>query len=132
MDDAELIKERREEWARRLDSGDYAQGYGQLAKMHLEDGKITYCCLGVACEMAHEAGIVGRISHGAGTIYFYGVDDPTEEHDLILPEAVATWFGFNGRSDCDPQAPDGVRFSSHNDEKGATFPEIAQMIRDLP
>lgn len=121
MDDANVIKERREEWARRLESGDYTQGQGQLAQ---DLGAVTvHCCLGVACEQAHEAGIVTRSVGRDGIIYFGG------HSDLVLPPEVVTYFGLDS---VDPEGPRGIRFSTYNDEMSATFADIAQMVRELP
>lgn len=50
-----MIQKLRDEWVRRLESGEYQQGKSWLRTL---DGK--YCCLGILCEMAVEDSIVTR------------------------------------------------------------------------
>tara|TARA_R110000765_G_scaffold295038_1_gene390141 strand:- start:4 stop:411 length:408 start_codon:yes stop_codon:yes gene_type:complete len=49
-----LPKEFKEKWINALRSGLYKQGSGSLVHEHQVTGVISYCCLGVACEIAGE------------------------------------------------------------------------------
>lgn len=48
LSDSQL--ENRVLWVRDLLSDQFEQGQKRLKTVSLEDGKVTYCCLGVACE----------------------------------------------------------------------------------
>lgn len=87
-------KERLALWADALDSGRYQQVEGYLRKGD------SYCCLGVACEVAIENGLevnVAPVTDIDGAmqkdkdmvIYCY---NDNSEH---LPDAVADWYGIS-------------------------------------
>jgi hypothetical protein len=50
----------KDEWVRRLRSGNYPQGRREL------NGRSGYCCLGVLCEVAADQGAAERYSRGVG------------------------------------------------------------------
>lgn len=117
-------KERMREWIRRLRSGEYRQG---LFKLHVIDtnGNHKYCCLGVACEIAAEAGIVTPFVLDTNTLdqeiiayrkghYF---------HDTGLPTFVADWFGLPD----DDVIVEGAPLTLLNDN-GVSFNEIANIL----
>lgn len=79
-------------WCARLRSGTVKQGKGAL---RVGD---AFCCLGVLCELAVEAGVVPPPAHVAGTTWLYGVDD--DANDMVLPGAVADWAGLNDTNPC--------------------------------
>lgn len=116
-----MNQEKALEWARRLESGKYPQGKNGLNV----DGR--YCCLGVACEMAVEAGV---IPEGAYTFGYtgYGVGD--DFNTAILPIAVREWLemdsshGYIGGGDYT-----GCELTVFNDN-GTSFPELATIIRE--
>jgi hypothetical protein len=125
-------------WTAALRSGKYAQGVGHLAHLD-EDGKVYYCCLGVACEVAIDNGLDLPVK----TLYSDGMPiRGYNEQTSILPDAVADWYGFakDPYNDTDPNNPavhyvwddgheeDGVCLTSLNDEEGATFEQIANAI----
>lgn len=85
-----MKQEIRDEWTRRLRSGDYEQGHGVLVRKNRKGNK-EYCCLGVLCVMAVEAGIV--TSRFEDDHYFYG--DQNEESSTHLPEVVQKWAGIS-------------------------------------
>lgn len=125
----------RDAWTAALESGDYQQGQGALydeLKYTTVDGTLSFtpvfCCLGVLCDLAAKAGVI-RLSEERTV---YETPDGPYYRDRCggtLPEAVARWAGL---WDSDPYVnlPDG-RFSltNCNDNRGLTFPEIAQAIR---
>jgi hypothetical protein len=134
----------KEEWVRRLRSGEYQQGHGRLTKIK-PDGVKTYCCLGVLCEMAVEAGIVASSIDDGSVVY-----GAFREQD-VLPEPVEQWAGLepNGSDvtivavgqQCPDRPADYDKCTSEtcpvcrdltlihlNDNVFSTFPEIANVI----
>lgn len=92
---SQLKPEIKDEWLRRLRSGNYKQGQHSL-KRQTPDGEMLHCCLGVLCEIAAEAGVARPSKRVAdendGTVY-------TFDHDAgLLPSAVAEWSGLDGPS----------------------------------
>lgn len=67
-------------WLEALRSGEYEQGENWLQA----NGK--YCCLGVLCELAVEAGIVDK-DPGQSYVTF-------DREPAILPDRVITWAGL--------------------------------------
>jgi hypothetical protein len=65
-----------------LRSGDYQQARNQL-----ESREGGFCCLGVACNLAHKAGVVDREDTQWGAIYYNGTSG-------ALPEEVGDWLGL--------------------------------------
>jgi hypothetical protein len=110
-------------WTTALRSGEYKQGEGTLA----HGGR--YCCLGVLCELAVEAGVIPKPTQVApGTPYYYGVGD--EEKRGELPESVAVWAGLliaPDKPQGDPLIGDQTA-AAWNDEEGADFNKIADLI----
>lgn len=113
-----MKEEIRDEWARRLESGDYEQG---RAALRVRD---EYCCLGVLCEMAVEAGVVKRYRDAAG-YYGYMSNDMLEPEAYLLPRNVAAWAGLD---DTNPASGSVSTLSAYNDS-GTSFTEIARIIR---
>jgi hypothetical protein len=118
----------KQEWVARLRSGDYRQGHGQLVS-HPGDGTARYCCLGVLCEQAREAGIGGWQPDDDGTTRFVTTDGPKSWSDL--PKPVAQWAGLD---DTDPlvrvgpsQRPEGL--AALNDDY-RTFEDLADLIEE--
>lgn len=105
-----------------LRSGLYVQGRGKLGQAD-NDGVIEYCCLGVACELAHEDGVTIEREVSNDLVVFDGVYD-------LLPPAVQLWLGV---ADEDPEvAVDGkvrsINLSTLNDDAGLNFDQIADII----
>lgn len=124
----EEIKKR---WIADLRSGKYEQGQGSLEK----DGK--YCCLGVLCLQAVEAGIAERwvISqpYADGTIRF-GID--YDASDSVAPACVYDWAGLEDGNpsifyDDDGKLPNSLASNSlaeMNDSGLYDFNQIADVI----
>lgn len=146
-----MRRETRDAWADALESGEYQQTKEVLTRLG-DDGKpIGYCCLGVLCDLAVKAGVIGE--PGVGDIS--GVDDddvipclrygPSDDEDgayseTDLPAAVIAWAGLhvtltNGQAVgvSDPVLVDegGIKHSAAtwNDSCRADFAQIASMVR---
>lgn len=98
------------------------QGTGNLAKI-LTPRQKSYCCLGIACEMAIKEGLevdreVERYAHA--NVVRYGGTTTT------LPKLVMDWFGFE---DFDPTLIDESEIRTTatdlNDERNYNFKRIA-------
>ncbi len=115
-----------------LESGRFKQGRFRL-RATMGDSKL-FCCLGVACELAVEHGIISpAVYHEEGR---YTYDGRTS----VLPDKVANWYGFDGRAPSipfDSEREDDLRrrhsgrvqMISLNDDYGKSFKEIAQALR---
>jgi hypothetical protein len=110
------------QWVAALRSGEYEQGTGYL---NSDDKK--FCCLGVLCELAAEAGIVRKqIPTEIGPIG-YGSETGT------LPATVKDWSGLRdgvGAFDVQIEATGEYFYAwltTLNDD-GMTFDQIADVI----
>lgn len=110
-------------WVEALESGEYTQGPGYLHN----PADDTWCCLGVACDVAAKAGVnlgwetvTDNIERFGTAIYF-------------LPLLVQEWLGM-----ADPADGGAARNPSlsgrgatwWNDEAHLSFEGIAQLIRN--
>lgn len=80
--------ERKAEWVAALRSGKYKKARGVLSAPD-KDGNMMYCCLGVACELAVEAGVIPSAKDD-GNYITYGKFGST----ATLPEEVQKWLEF--------------------------------------
>lgn len=114
----------RDLWVAALRSDKYQQTTGALRN------EVGYCCLGVLCEVAIEAGVeidVGTTENGV-TVY-----DGNVEH---LPESVCKWAGItsNPVAIVDDESGDDDtmqierEFVMLNDDDGWDFPAIANIV----
>jgi hypothetical protein len=122
----------KKDWVAELRSGKYEQGANYLH--NIDQG--TYCCLGVLCKMATEAGVtrvqategymgVGVAEYGDGTYA------PTQ---AVLPKEVQGWAGLDGENPIIEgvdmgEAGDSTSLAYMNDH-GATFAYIADLIEE--
>jgi hypothetical protein len=113
----------KEEWCRRLRSGEYKQAQGVLTRLNAQ-GEITgHCCLGVLMEMAVEEGVTHVDSRPADPFsppseYRYYTDDPDSPIPVInastLTETVVIWAGLKLRNPAiGLRASDGVLITDH-------------------
>lgn len=114
-----------QEWVRRLRSGDYEQGAGQL---HL-DGK--FCCLGVLCEIAAEVGIASRMTAGSLT----SLPETLYNGAATMPgQRIANWAGLDTSIYITPEElgrvnlPLSMSELAHRNDDGASFAELADLI----
>jgi hypothetical protein len=103
-----------------------------------EDGTIGLCCLGVLCELAIAEGVPGlkrEISKAGATTWYVWADEFDEGDDNWveypsedLPTPVKEWAGLDRKN---PHIGfKNYRASIWNDEEGATFAEIADMVEE--
>jgi hypothetical protein len=108
-------------WVEALRSGNFKQGRNLLRSM--DD---SYCCLGVLCELAHQAGVIPApepSTKAGGDPIYYQYQDRTG----FPPDDVKEWAGLsrNVSGDINPEIGELTRM---NDAKRATFGEIANWI----
>lgn len=112
-------KERLRLWVAALRSGEFPQGKDVLCRV--SPAGDTYCCLGVACEVAIANGLdIGTATRRWAKRY--------DNEDLILPQVVADWYGLGSR---DPMLIHGESrdiASIWNDSARLDFEEIAKAI----
>jgi hypothetical protein len=111
-------QEARAEWIKRLRSGEIKQIRKVLGR---EDG--SRCCLGVACDIAAEQGIVTkRLIFKNGNIYAYN------GHAEGVPLAAIKFFGLSSE--------EGLYLKTSlvedNDSRRLTFAQIADIIESEP
>ena len=115
-------KEARSEWVKALRSGKYRQGTHVLRSPVDE----TYCCLGVACDLYREHGLVDWHLE-SNSWRFLG-----EKH--VLPERVRRWLGFKHsgvglKNTIEVNGRDLDSLMDMNDA-GRSFAEIADFIEE--
>lgn len=87
-----------------LQSGEFEQGRDALGQVDGATGKVKYCCLGVACEVAIANGLALERWVGAnGNVYYADRETPDFETDTDLTTGVAKWYGFD--KSLDPSNP---------------------------
>lgn len=115
----------KQSWVAALRSGDYRQGRQRLRTVTGDD--VQFCCLGVLCELAIEAGIVRRDGHYG----YHAVDDENDVASGSLPDAVVRWADLPSG---DPSVTEGddeerpLPLSYLNDIRAGTFNQIADLI----
>lgn len=131
----DMDPEIRTRWATALRSGKYKQGRG-----YLQRADDTFCCLGVLCQLAVEAGATDppELSHD-GIAWTFGEGSIT-----YLPEDVTDWAGLNDHNPLIEHSGRNVSLAAVNDgiksyESGVawdiapgTFSEIADLIEGVP
>lgn len=132
----------RAKWYEALESGQYRQGYGALHMAGAEQD--SFCCLGVACKVAVDHGVIPEPARGDSPQFTYGTEGDTES--MVLPRAVRDWLGLPST---DPSVeavtvndveyaelhgvdiePDTYAVAELNDSYSLTFPEIAAALRE--
>lgn len=112
-----------EKWVTALESGEFEQAQHVLRETD------AFCCLGVACE-------IYRLETGRGEWKFLPVPNanyngltflpnPLESQRSVLPPTVQAWLGLGNEKG----TFEGGCLSEEND-RGATFSEIAELIRN--
>lgn len=136
-------------WVKELRSGKYRQGAGELHHMGYPNSPVEtnreprFCCLGILCEMAVEAGAVSAETDSVSRVMFYGVQRET----AYLPIEVIDWAGlrYEGHrqyTHSEIEEPrgfltQGTRENGYRDSKslsgmndsGVPFDEIADTIK---
>lgn len=124
MTKASMRGEIKERWVSELRSGNYEQGKIALKSVD-DDGVTRYCCLGVLCEMAVEAGVIKseRVTKNQG-LWAFG-----NYQTSGMPDEVMEWAGMSGLSDLG-HGPWGDASLSGRNDRGHPFPEIADFIEE--
>lgn len=122
-------RENIQKWVDALRSGDYKQGEGALVSG--SDSDKHYCCLGVACAIAANEGIVSY--DGSGGYNRHGeYEDYSDHSDTELPEVVKVWLGVNAVDPLIATSGEGVEERIHainaNDSLGWSFEQIASAV----
>jgi hypothetical protein len=128
----------KKQWVEALRSGNYVQGKHRL---HQDiEGDQEFCCLGVLCDLAVQAGVKVERSKGQDAdeddVYYYD-----NQMDL-LPDSVMQWADMDTRGgdfvmeDPDEEGPHGLprylesTLAEEND-RGRTFEDLAALIEEL-
>lgn len=106
-----MNEELKARWVAALRSGKYRQGRGSLVSASVL-GQLSYCCLGVACEIFHEELDV-RKSYTDGEIQF---DDSVH----YFPQKVSNALGVGIETE--------MSLANLNDAENKDFEEIADWI----
>lgn len=123
----------KKQWVEALRSGEYVQGHRTLARIDvqptdaipIEEMPVSYCCLGVLCELATKAGIVTK--HRMGDEYWYN------SSSTYLPDNVVVWAGIDSFNPNNPLVRTGKEttfLAVVNDSEGVSFDEIANIIEE--
>lgn len=100
------VSERRLAWAAKLESGEYAQGTGEL---RVSD--TNFCCLGVACDLYDNT----KWSQSDTLVWDY------EDKVASPPKGVVEFYAFT--------AEEISHFAILNDDEQFTFAQIAERVR---
>lgn len=107
-----------------LRSGEYIQGFGQLAHRDVESEPWRYCCLGVACEVAIKDGLRLDVSDRRFKKFY-------NNEGGVLPEKVRAWYGL---PNADPylyrDSTDLHTASAFNDRFKLGFANIADAFEE--
>jgi hypothetical protein len=122
----------KKDWVAELRSGKYEQGANYLH--NIDQG--TYCCLGVLCKMATEAGVT-RVQTTESFEFVgvaeYGVGTPNSSVS-VLPKEVQEWAGLDGENPViegvDMGEGDDSTSLAYMNDHGATFAYIADLIEE--
>lgn len=112
------VTQRRIEWIKALRSGKFGQTRGVLRYGN------TYCCLGVACELAHLKGLINREPDRNGE-YIYsgsGIGFASSMQTLLAVDGLEVNLSFSDRSG------DQMRAASLNDSARLNFDQIADVL----
>jgi hypothetical protein len=131
--------EHRKVWVAALRSGEYKQGRNRLRN---EDD--TFCCLGVACDLAIKAGLENlqwggpNTADPGGWVRSYRIeilDDLGMRFGgtMYLPTLVRDWLGLQHQAGEFEELETGtVKSLAALNDKGYTFEEIADLIETAP
>lgn len=118
-----MNKQVKREWIKALRSGEYVQTTGLLVRVEKEGD--SFCCLGVLCELAVQAGVVPRWKeHKDRRSLFIQIPGEAETTTAALPTAVIRWAGLDAYN---PSI--GPRDAWSRNDGGETFKEIADAIK---
>lgn len=116
----------RRRWVKALRSGQYRKTTGNLVTS--QNGKDSFCCLGVLCDLAVRAGVIAPPESNDFGYLMYGGGS----YDLPVP--VRVWAGLTSSSGTfDEKIRRQYSLVNLNDDvKGFTFKKIADVIEREP
>lgn len=136
MSPTELWAYIKPKWVAALKSGEYEQGEGLLCSRSPFDG-VTWCCLGVLCDILHKEGLIPEPTFGRHTLaeeaaQYFGTASvlPLQVGELLgIPEYVMVGLsdGCGTLTGLDIQTSGRETLIDMNDS-GASFEEIAEAI----
>ena len=112
-------------WVEKLEDGTIEQAQGRLA----EDEK--RCCLGVACDQGVDDGLLVRKSFRSEGYGYVAPGSPVADKDL-LPAVMVERLGLATRDGRFVNVTEGAVSLAALNDRGATFREIAAVIRSEP
>jgi len=119
------MNENAKKWIEALRSGKFQQAHASLCLID-EEGEKRYCCLGVACELAVDAGVIPPARESEGRFFY--ADQRTN-----LPVVVAEWLGLATTAGVYNTLLDsGERSLIGLNDTGKSFAEIADVIESQP
>jgi hypothetical protein len=117
-----MLNENAKKWVAALRSGNYKQGKSWLRKGD------QFCCLGVACELAVEEGVIEP-----GLVISGGVQKYAGQ-DSYLPLPVQDWLGLSNYEAVYLEDPKerATSLTIKNDKDCLSFEQIADIIEREP
>ncbi len=114
-----------EAWLAALESGEYIQG-----KRALRNPDNTFCCLGVACDVARKRGVnlVWNTFEGGLELSGLGLAQETHFENEVLPGPLMSYFGLDSANPPITIRGNLADTSAFNDWV-ITFSEIAAALR---
>jgi hypothetical protein len=121
------MNEHAKAWVERLRNGNIKQGRQYLGT---PDG--ARCCLGVACDMAVEAGIIPPPAIGPYSIEGFSILRYNQD-TVSLPKVVMKWLGLADRyGRWEGWEETMTKCLSFQNDAGASFAAIADIIESEP
>lgn len=122
----------KELWIDALLDGKRQQGTGTLKRV--VDGVARYCCLGVLCELAEEAGVVHSQpffidSESAPLTKFAAMEDSFDYEMGVLPLVVLEWAGMDNSTGRFRLSEAKSSSLTTLNDGGISFEEIAEYIK---
>ena len=119
------MNESARKWVAALRSGRYAQGRSVLRRV----GTDEFCCLGVACDLAVDAGVIPPPEQSDGA-YGYGVGH--ERDHIVLPPSVARWLGLRTHGGDYGGTDLAAECLAADNDNGMSFRRVADLIESEP
>ncbi len=108
----------KKKWIAALRSGDYVQGKKRLRTN--KDGKTSFCCLGVLCNLHAQAHPEIAAKQTSPAKYLHS--------DQVLPQAVQDWARLTSPVGEFLKIGEFYRSLAYHNDDGRTFAEIADAI----
>jgi hypothetical protein len=125
-----MLNENAKAWVAALRSGEYAQTEGVLTRIR-PGGGMSHCCLGVACELAKEAGLEMLVFDGESEVFEQ--NRSYNDQKSVLPLIVEEWLGLSDESGSADRLMEGYTSLAELNDTGAfSFEDIADIIESEP